>query len=91
LEKGYKFISIDPYGVEIDCDAIAHCPSSAMSPTGFSTTEARQFVFKLAKNTKATYLHICEAAPKLKPKKRDYNVGKLISALIMDFISANRK
>jgi hypothetical protein len=45
----------------------------------------------LAKNTKATYLHICEAAPKLKPKKRDYNVGKLISALIMDFISAIRR
>jgi formiminoglutamase len=45
----------------------------------------------MGKNSNAAYLHICEAAPKLNPKKRDYNVGKLISALVMDFISANRK
>ena len=88
LEKGQQFVSKQPFGIEVDCDAIAHCPSSAMTPTGFDSTKARQFVFGLGKNSNTAYLHICEAASKLNPKKRDYNVGKMIVALIMDFIQA---
>lgn len=91
LKKGQKFVEKQPFGIEIDCDAIAHCPSSAMTPTGFSTTKVRQFVFEIGKNTNATYLHICEAAPKLNPKTRDYNVGKMIAGLILDFIRAKNQ
>ncbi len=88
LEKGQEFVCQQPFGIELDCDAIAHCPSSAMTPTGFDSTQARRFVYNMGKNFNAAYLHICEAAPKLNPKKRDYNVGKMIVALIMDFIQA---
>ena len=88
LEKGQEFVCQQPFGIELDCDAIAHCPSSAMTPTGFDSTQARRFVYSMGKNSNAAYLHICEAAPKLNPKKRDYNVGKMIVALIMDFIQA---
>jgi formiminoglutamase len=87
LEKGQQFVSKQSFGIEVDCDALAHCPSSAMTPTGFDSRQARQFVFHLAKNHNASYLHICEAAPRLNSKKRDYNVGKMIVALIMDFIN----
>ena len=59
-----------------------------MTPTGFDSTKARQFVFGLGKNSNTAYLHICEAASKLNPKKRDYNVGKIITALIMDFMGS---
>lgn len=91
LDKGQEFINKTPFGIEVDCDAIAHCPSSAMSPTGFCSTKARQFSSRLGKDTNAIYLHICEAAPKVNPKKRDYNVGKMISALILDFISSKEQ
>lgn len=88
LEKGQDFVSKQPFGVEVDCDAIAHCPSSAMTPTGFDSTKARQFVFGLGNHSNATYLHICEAAPKLYPKKKGFNVGKMITALIVDFVTS---
>lgn len=88
LEKGQEFVCQQPFGIELDCDAIAHCPSSAMTPTGFDSTQARRFVYSMGKNSNAAYLHISEAAPKLNPKKRVYNVGKMIVALIMDFIQA---
>ena len=70
LEKGQDFVCQQSFGLELDCDAIAHCPSSAMTPTGFDSTKVRQFVFSLGKHSNATYLHICEAAPKLNPKKK---------------------
>ena len=81
-------MSKQPFGLEVDCDAIAHCPSSAMTPTGFDSTKVRQFVFGLGKHSNATYLHICEAAPKLNPKKKGFNVGKMITALIVDFVTS---
>ena len=88
LEQGQDFVSKQPFGIEVDCDAISHCPSSAMTSTGFDSTKARRFVFNLGQNSNANYLHICEAAPRLNPKKRDYAVGKMVSALILDFIRA---
>jgi len=75
-----------PYGIEIDCDAIESTPSSAMTPSGFSVNKTRQFVSFFANHKNATYLHICEAAPK---KKTINQIGKLITYLITDFIKAN--
>ena len=66
------------FGIEIDCDAIENIPSSAMTPSGFSVKQARQFVNYFGKHNNATYLHICEAAP---TKKTETQVGKLITYL----------
>lgn len=85
LERGLSHISPKPYGIEIDCDAIENIPSSAATPCGFSTKQARQFVNYFAKHENASYLHICEAAP---TKKTEIKVGKLITYLITDFIRA---
>ena len=89
LKIGGAFVGSNSFGIEVDCDAVAHCPSSAMTPTGFSGTQTRQFVVNMSQSTKPEYLHICEAAPNNSQKKREYNIGKLISALITDFMGAN--
>ena len=86
LERASEFITKSPFGIEIDCDAIKNIPSSAMTPSGFSTNKARRFVNYFGKQENARYLHICEAAP---TPETETQVGKLITYLITDFIKAN--
>ncbi len=83
MEYAIAFVLSKKFGIEIECDAIENIPSSAMTPSGFSTKQARQFVSHFSKHDKATYLHICEAAP---TKKTATQVGKLITYLITDSI-----
>ncbi len=85
FETALKHIAGKPFGIEIDCDAIEHIPSSAITPSGFNVKQARQFVHYFGKHNSASYLHICEASP---TKKTAAQVGKLISYLITDFIRA---
>ncbi|ULC58333.1 formimidoylglutamase [Flaviramulus sp. BrNp1-15] len=86
LEKALKHISNNPFGIEIDCDAIENIASSAMTPSGFSVNKTRNFINYFAKHSNATYLHICEAAP---TKKTVNQIGKLITYFITDFIKVN--
>lgn len=88
MKRGLKFVSTQPFGLEIDCDAIQGMPSSAMTPSGFSANEARKFVTFFAKEKQVIYLHLCEAAPKLASKKQAQQTAKLLSYLITDFIKA---
>ena len=44
LETAISHVSNKNFGIEMDCDAIENIPSSAMSPSGFSVKQARQFV-----------------------------------------------
>lgn len=73
------------FGIEVDMDALEMMGSSAMSPTGFSLSEARKFVAHFSNNVNALYLHICEGSPKdgLFPNQ----VGKAISYLISEAIA----
>ena len=84
----HEFIKNDCYGIEIDLDAIPNIPSSAMTLSGFSIEELRQFIYFFGKNPNASYLHICEGAPSLGNEKNNHLVGKLIGYLITDFIKA---
>lgn len=86
MERALAHIEDQYFGIEIDCDAIQDIPSSAMTPSGFSVNRTRQFISYFAKHDKASYLHICEAAP---TNKTLCQVGKLITYLITDFIRAN--
>ncbi len=88
-KRALNFISHKPFGIEIDCDAIEHIPSSAMTPSGFSANKTREFLSYFASHKNASYLHICEAAPSLGPKKLANQTAKLISYLITDFIGAH--
>jgi formiminoglutamase len=89
MVNALEFIKNDSYGVEIDLDAIPNIASSAMTLSGFSIEELRQFVSYFAKNKNATYLHICEGAPDLGEEKNNHLIGKLIGYLVTDFMKAN--
>jgi formiminoglutamase len=72
--------------VEIDMDAIAFMPSSALSPSGFSVDEIRSICLNLKTiHSKVAYLHFPEAAPKSTLEHKI--VGKALSYFVRDFIT----
>ena len=89
IYKAFEHLIGDYYGVEIDLDAIPNIASSAMTMSGFSVEEVRQFVYQFGKHKNASYLHICEGAPSLGEDKNNHLIGKLIGYLITDFIKGN--
>ena len=89
LQRASNFIKDNYFGIEIDLDCIQYFPSSAMTPSGFTPQQARQFTYNFAKINKASYIHICEGAPSIqKDPIATIQVGKFISYLISDFIKA---
>ncbi len=75
-------------GIEIDLDAIENVLSSATSPSGFSSTQARQFIHQTASKSKVAYLHICEGATELDNGLKSSATGKLIAYIVSDFVKA---
>lgn len=74
--------------MEIDMDAIAFMPSSALSPSGFSVDEIRGVCLSLRTiQSKVAYLHFPEAAPKNPIEKKI--VGKALSYFVRDFCWVN--
>ena len=73
-------------GIELDLDSIENVLSSASSPSGIKSIEARQYVNLCAQQSKACYLHICEGAVRLSDGRTDESTGKLISYLVSDFV-----
>ncbi|MFE3849236.1 formimidoylglutamase [Flavobacterium sp. LB3P45] len=90
MEQALEFINDDFYGIEIDLDAIPNIACSAMTMSGFSVEQLRQFISFFAKYKNATYLHICEGAPDLGEDKNNHLIGKLIGYLVTDFIKSNQ-
>jgi formiminoglutamase len=88
LNQALEFVKSDCFGVEIDLDAIPGIASSAMTISGFSVEELRQFVTHFASHENAVYLHICEGAPDLAEEKNRHLIGKLIGYLVTDFAKA---
>lgn len=91
MMKALDFIKLDPFGIEIDLDAIPNIASSAMTMSGFSVEELRQFVSYFGSHKNAAYLHICEGAPELGEEKNNHLIGKLIGYLVTDFIKSRRE
>ena len=91
LNTAFEFIKNDPYGIEIDLDALPNIATSAMTMSGFSIEELRQFVYFFGKNKNAAYLHICEGAPELGEEKNNHLIGKLIGYLVTDFIKSRKE
>jgi formiminoglutamase len=89
LHQALSFIKTEPFGLEIDLDAIPNIASSAMTISGYSVEELRVFVNFFAQNNNVAYLHICEGAPDLGEQKNNHLIGKLIGYLVTDFIKAN--
>ena len=91
MTAALEFIKTDSFGIEIDLDAIPNIASSAMTISGFSIEELRQFVSYFGQHKNAAYLHICEGAPDLDQSPNNHLIGKLIGYLITDFIKANNE
>jgi formiminoglutamase len=86
LNQAYIFIKNEPYGIEIDLDAVQNTASSSMTPGGFSVEELRRFVHFFGKHKNSSYIHICEGAPEFSFQPN--LVGKLIAYLITDFVKS---
>jgi formiminoglutamase len=86
-----EFIKTDCFGIEIDLDAIPNIASSAMTISGFSIEQLRQFISYFGQHKNAAYLHICEGAPDLDNSPNNHLIGKLIGYLVTDFIKANHE
>jgi len=78
-------------GIELDLDCIEGVLSSAETPSGISTRDARQYVTFAATNLKCAYLHICEGAVQLSDGRKNETTGKLITYLITDFIKSREQ
>jgi formiminoglutamase len=89
MKNALEHIKSDAYGIEIDLDAVPNIASSAMTLSGFSVEELRQFTYYFAKHKNVAYIHICEGAPTLGEEKNQHLIGKLIGYLITDFLKGN--
>jgi len=81
-------ISTDTFGLELDCDAIAHFNSSARSPSGFSIAFIRNAIRAAARTKTICYFHCCEAIPSAEEPGQ---IGKALSFFITDFINTHRE
>jgi len=88
LDEALQFIKNEAFGIELDLDAIPGIYSSAMTLSGFSVQQARQYIHHFGKHKNASYLHICEGAPDLDHSNNRHLTGKLIAYLITDFIKS---
>lgn len=75
----------DNFGIELDMDSIELMGSSAMTPSGFSLTQSRQFLTHFSKHKYVRYIHICEGSPKAGTFPNQ--IGKAIAYLVSDVVS----
>jgi formiminoglutamase len=71
-------------GVELDLDAIEQVETSATTPCGITTIDARRYLNFVAQDSKCAYLHISEGMA-----IQSNSVGKLISYLVSDFVKSH--
>lgn len=84
IQQAENFCCNENFGIELDLDSVENMGSSAMTPSGFTFTEARRFVSHFSKNKNARYLHICEGSPAagLFPNQ----IGKAVAYLVSDVL-----
>lgn len=77
------------YALDIDLDAIAFQPSSAISPSGFQIEEIRKMIRILAGSLPISSFHLPEGAPKTAEEEKAF--GKMVSYFVSDFIKQQNK
>lgn len=83
------FVEDNHTGVELDLDSISNTLSSAISPTGVSSLDARKYIHFVATECKVAYVHICEGAVALENGRTNRLTAKLVSYLVSDFIKSH--
>jgi len=89
IEHATTFTEDTYCGIELDLDVIQGVLSSAVTPSGISVLQARQYLHFAATDSKVAYVHICEGAQQLADGRRADSTGKLISYLVSDFVKAH--
>jgi formiminoglutamase len=88
LTKYLSELSENHYlGVELDLDSIENFPSSAMSPIGFTISDARLYIQLTRSFRNVAYYHLTEAA--VIENKDERIVGKTLSQLVFDILAEN--
>jgi formiminoglutamase len=85
MQQAGNFCFGKQFGLELDMDAIEGMGSSAISPSGFSVNEARQFIHYFSTNENCAYIHICEGSTSAEVFSPQ--VAKTIAYLITDVIA----
>lgn len=78
-------------GVELDLDCIEGVLSSAITPAGITSLQARQYISLCAHLLHPVYLHITEGATELADGRKDATTPKLVAYLVTDFIKAYKQ
>lgn len=89
IMRGAAFMEDNHTGVELDLDAIERTLSSAATPCGVSTLDARRYLHLVATECRIAYLHICEGAVEMATGEKDPMTGKLVAYLVTDFIKSH--
>lgn len=72
------------FGLELDLDSIANMPTSAMSPSGWTVSEVRQWL-RIMKRGNPVYFHFTEGAPDLDIQGGN-KIGKTLAYFVCDVI-----
>lgn len=81
-----RFTEDAPTGIEIDIDCIEHALSSATTPCGVSSLQARRYITLCRRTADVAYLHVAEGAVQLADGRISASTAKLIAYIISDFI-----
>jgi formiminoglutamase len=90
INRAINFTKDTDTGVELDLDCIENTLSSALTPCGISTLQARQYLHHTAKNCAIAYLHIAEGATQLDTGLSNPLTAKLVTYLVCDFLKAHQ-
>jgi formiminoglutamase len=89
VSHAIEFTGDNYAGIELDLDVIENILSSAVTPSGITMRQARQYINLCAAHSKVAYLHICEGAAQLTTGQANETIGKAISFLVTDFVKMN--
>lgn len=89
VAQAISFTEDNYTAIELDIDSIERALSSATTPCGVSTRDARRYLYHAATKCQVAYLHICEGAVVLDNDSKDPLTGKLVSYLVSDFIRSH--
>lgn len=87
LLQATEHVSGGPVGIELDMDAIEGVLSSAQTPSGINSRDARRYIHFCTQTVPVCYLHLPEAAVSLDGREAMAPTnGKLLAYLIADFV-----
>jgi formiminoglutamase len=89
MAQAFSFTEDQYVTVDLDLDAVEGTLSSAMTPSGISVTQARQYMNFAGANPQIAAVHLCEGAERLQNGLENSLTGKLLAYLVSDFVKAN--